>query len=437
MNQIVVDKNWLPETIRQANNNRFVSRLTKNSLALILAGGCGSRLNQLTHWRAKPAVPFGGQFRIIDFTLSNCVNSGIRRIGVLTQYKAHSLIRHIQRGWGFLHGDFGEFVELLPAQQRLESSWYLGTADAVYQNIDILRNHNPRYVLILAGDHIYKMDYGPMLAKHVEQGAKLTIGCIEMPIDQASAFGVMAIDKDGRVRDFVEKPKQPSAIPGRPDRALISMGIYIFDSQFLIDQLIADAERPASGHDFGVDIIPSLIHKYPVYAYAFRDAAQQRQAYWRDVGTVDAYWRSNLELIGVTPELNLYDREWPIWTCREQTPPAKFVFDEPNRRGLAIDSMVSGGCIISGAKIRHALLFNNVTVDEGSNVENSVVLPEVRIGKQCRINNAVIDKGAIIPDHTVIGENAEEDAGRFYVSPGGVVLVTADMLGQVLHHAPR
>ncbi len=437
MNQIVVDKSLLPDSVRRADSSRFVSRLTKNSLALILAGGCGSRLNQLTRWRAKPAVPFGGQFRIIDFTLSNCVNSGIRRIGVLTQYKAHSLIRHIQRGWGFLHADFGEFVELLPAQQRLESCWYLGTADAVYQNIDILRNHNPRYVLILAGDHIYKMDYGPMLAKHVEQGAKLTIGCIEMPIDQASAFGVMAVDSAGRVRDFVEKPKHPCAIPGRPERALISMGIYIFDSQFLINQLIADAECPSSGHDFGVDIIPSLIDKYPVYAYAFRDADQQRQAYWRDVGTVDAYWRSNLELIGVTPELNLYDREWPIWTCREQTPPAKFVFDEPDRRGLAIDSMVSGGCIISGAKVRHALLFNNVTVDEGSSVENSVVLPEVRIGRQCRINNAVIDKGAVVPDNCVIGENSREDAERFYVSPGGVVLVTAEMLGQVLHHAPR
>lgn len=436
MNKIEVNKNWLPETVRGVSNSRFVSRLTKNSLGLILAGGCGSRLNQLTHWRAKPAVPFGGQFRIIDFTLSNCVNSGIRRIGVLTQYKAHSLIRHIQRGWGFLHGDFGEFVELLPAQQRLESSWYLGTADAVYQNIDILRNHNPRYVLILAGDHIYKMDYGPMLAQHVEQGAKLTIGCIEMPIEEASAFGVMAVDNHGRVRDFVEKPDRPNPIPGRSDRALISMGIYIFDSQFLIDQLIEDAGRPGSSHDFGVDIIPSLIDKHPVYAYAFRDAAQQRQAYWRDVGTVDAYWRCNLELIGVTPELNLYDREWPIWSYREQTPPAKFVFDEPDRRGVAIDSMVSGGCIISGGRVRHALLFNNVTVDEGSSLENSVILPEVSIGKQCRINNAVIDKGAIVPDNTVIGENAEEDARCFYVSPGGVVLVTPEMLGQVRHHAP-
>lgn len=451
MNQIVVDKHWTPHVIREASNSRFVSRLTKNTLGLILAGGCGSRLNQLTRWRAKPAVPFGGQFRIIDFALSNCVNSGIRRIGVLTQYKAHSLIRHIQRGWGFLHGEFDEFVELLPAQQRLESSWYLGTADAVYQNIDIVRNHGADYVLILAGDHIYKMDYGPMLAQHVEKGADLTIGCIEMATDQASSFGVMKVDPQSRIIEFEEKPEQPSSIADKPGRSLISMGIYIFNSQFLIDQLINDADNIDSNHDFGQDLIPELIEKHRVYAYSFRDtlrdspnrssgastaASEQRpQAYWRDVGTVDAYWRSNLELIGITPELNLYDREWPIWTYREQTPPAKFVFDEPQRRGIAIDSMVSGGCIISGAIIRHSLLFNNVSVDEGSRISNSVVLPEVRIGKSCRINKAIIDKGAVLPDNTVIGDNLEDDAKRFYVSPDGVVLVTPDMLGQVLHHA--
>lgn len=451
MNQIVTDKNWAPHSMREASNSRFVSRLTKNTLGLILAGGCGSRLNQLTRWRAKPAVPFGGQFRIIDFALSNCVNSGIRRIGVLTQYKAHSLIRHIQRGWGFLHGEFDEFVELLPAQQRLESSWYLGTADAVYQNIDIVRNHHADHVLILAGDHIYKMDYGPMLAQHVEKGAELTIGCIEMPADQASAFGVMKIDRHSRVTDFVEKPEQPPTIVGKPGRSLISMGIYIFNSQFLIDQLINDADNIDSNHDFGQDLIPALIEKYPVYAYSFRDTLrdcptrsslgiphekeQPPQAYWRDVGTVDAYWRSNLELIGVTPELNLYDREWPIWTYREQTPPAKFVFDEPHRRGMAIDSMVSGGCIISGAIIRHSLLFNNVSIDEGSRISDALVLPEVRIGKSCRISKAIIDKGAVLPDNTVIGDNLEEDAERFYVSPDDVVLVTPDMLGQELHHA--
>jgi len=451
MNQIVMDKHWAPHATREASNSRFVSRLTKNTLGLILAGGCGSRLNQLTRWRAKPAVPFGGQFRIIDFALSNCVNSGIRRIGVLTQYKAHSLIRHIQRGWGFLHGEFDEFVELLPAQQRLESSWYLGTADAVYQNVDIVRNHNADYVLILAGDHIYKMDYGPMLAQHVEKGADLTIGCIEMATDQASAFGVMNVDPQGRIIEFEEKPEQPSSIANNPGRSLISMGIYIFNSQFLIDQLINDADNIDSNHDFGQDLIPELIERYRVYAYSFRDTLrdcpnrasgdsankmeQPPQAYWRDVGTVDAYWRSNLELIGITPELNLYDREWPIWTYREQTPPAKFVFDEPQRRGIAIDSMISGGCIISGAIVRHSLLFNNVSVDEGSRVSNSVVLPEVRIGKSCRINKAIIDKGAVLPDNTVIGDNLEDDAERFYVSPDGVVLVTPDMLGQVLHHA--
>lgn len=435
MNQIIVNKNWTPGAITETGNSRFVSRLTKNTLGLILAGGCGSRLNQLTRWRAKPAVPFGGQFRIIDFALSNCVNSGIRRIGVLTQYKAHSLIRHIQRGWGFLHGEFDEFVELLPAQQRLESCWYLGTADAVYQNLDIIRNHNPRYVLILAGDHIYKMDYGPMLAYHVEKGAELTIGCLEMPVEQASDFGVMRVDLQHRVTDFNEKPEQPATLPDRPDRALISMGIYIFDSQFLTEQLINDADNIDSQHDFGHDLIPALIRNHRVYAYRFQDVDQKRPAYWRDVGTVDAYWRSNLELIGVTPELNLYDREWPIWTYREQTPPAKFVFDEPHRRGIAIDSMISGGCIISGAIIRHSLLFNNVSVDEGSRVENSVILPEVRIGKQCQIKNAIIDKGAVLPDNTVIGDNPQRDAEHFYVSPGGVVLVTPDMLGQVIHHA--
>ena len=425
-----------PETnSREASNMRFISRLTKSTLGLILAGGCGSRLHQLTQWRAKPAVPFGGQFRIIDFTLSNCVNSGIRRIGVLTQYKAHSLIRHIQRGWGFLHGEFDEFVELLPAQQRVESSWYLGTADAVYQNIDILRNHNPRYVLILAGDHIYKMDYGPMLAQHVETGAQLTIGCIETPRNQASDFGVMSIDSKNQVTDFVEKPDHPAPIAERPDNSLISMGIYIFDSQFLINQLIADADCLDSSHDFGKDLIPRLIKAHRVYAYPFRDTVQHRQAYWRDVGTVDAYWRSNLELIGVTPDLNLYDKEWPIWSYREQTPPAKFVFDEPDRRGYAIDSMVSSGCIISGAVIRHSLLFDNVTVDEGSNIENAVILPEVSIGKHCRIKNAVIDKGVVLSDNSAIGLDAKQDAKRFSISPGGVVLVTPDMLGQVLHHA--
>ena len=413
---------------------RFVSQLTKNTLALILAGGRGSRLQDLTQWRAKPAVPFGGQFRIIDFPLSNCVNSGVRRIGILTQYKAHSLIRHVQNGWRFLRGEFDEFIELLPAQQRMESGWYLGTADAIYQNLDILRSHRPSYVLILAGDHIYKMDYGPMLAWHVEKNADLTIGCVEVPVEEASAFGILSINGSWKVKHFVEKPQSPEPLPDNPAKALVSMGIYIFNTDFLIQQLIKDADTPSSSHDFGKDIIPQLIDSYNVIAYPFRNPDNNEQAYWRDVGTVDAFWKANLELIGVTPELNLYDRQWPIWTFLEQTPPAKFVFDEPGRRGMAVDAMVGSGCIVSGANINHSLLFSNVTVDEGSLVTDSVILPEVTIGKDCKINRAVIDKGTIIPDGTIIGQNRQQDSQRFYVSPEGIVLITPEMLGQALHH---
>ncbi|KPK39650.1 MAG: glucose-1-phosphate adenylyltransferase [Gammaproteobacteria bacterium SG8_47] len=397
-------------------SGRFVSRLTRDTLALILAGGRGSRLKQLTMWRAKPAVPFGGKFRIIDFPLSNCINSGIRRIGVLTQYKAHSLIAHIQRGWGHFRGEFGEFVELLPAQQRIETSWYAGTADAIYQNIDIIRAHDPEFVLILAGDHIYKMDYGTMLGYHVEKEADLTVGCIEVPLETARAFGVMGIDNEGRIKSFAEKPDQPAPMPGRTDAALASMG-------------------RDSSHDFGKDIIPRAIDRYRVFAYPFRDPASDKQGYWRDVGTIDAFWEANLELSGVTPELNLYDDQWPIWTYQEQLPPAKFVFDDEDRRGMAVDSMVSGGCIISGALVRHSLLFSNVVVDSFATVEHSVVLPDVRIGTGARIHRAVLDRGCIIPDGTVIGENLEQDSERFYVSPGGVTLVTPEMLGQELHRA--
>jgi glucose-1-phosphate adenylyltransferase len=413
---------------------RFVSRLTRNTLALILAGGRGSRLKHLTLWRAKPAVPFGGKFRIIDFPLSNCLNSGIRSIGVLSQYKAHSLIQHIHRGWNFLRGEFGEFVELLPAQQRIETSWYEGTADAVYQNLDIIRNHSPEFVLILAGDHIYKMDYGPMIADHVKRGADMTVGCIEVPLDRARAFGVMSVDADNRVTEFREKPDDPHPMPGYPDLALASMGIYVFNTEFLYRQLIDDADNDASSHDFGKDIIPQVIRKHKVVAYPFRDADTGKQAYWRDVGTVDAFWEANLELIGVTPELNLYDSEWPIWTYQEQLPPAKFVFDDDDRRGMAVDSMVSGGCIISGALVRHSLLFSNVKVHSRAKLEDAVVLPNVEVGEGCRITRAVIDKGCRIPPHTVIGEDHEADAARFHVSEGGVVLVTPEMLGQDLHH---
>lgn len=413
---------------------RFVSRLTRDTLALVLAGGRGSRLKHLTLWRAKPSVPFGGKFRIIDFVLSNCMNSGIRRIGVLTQYKAHSLIQHIQKGWGFLRGEFGEFIELLPAQQRIETSWYAGTADAVYQNLDIIRNHNPSYVLILAGDHIYKMDYGPMIAHHVGHGADMTVGCIEVPLERATAFGVMSVDNDGCVCKFSEKPAKPEPVPGRPGVTLASMGIYVFNTAFLYEQLIKDADTPGSNHDFGKDIIPNAISKYRVAAYPFRDVQSGRQAYWRDVGTVDAFWEANLELIGVTPDLNLYDEDWPIWTYQQQLPPAKFVFNDEGRRGMAVDSMVSGGCVVSGALVQHSLLFSNVKVHSHAQVFDSVVLPNVDIGRHCRITKAVIDKGCRIPAGTVIGENPGEDAKRFYITHGGVVLVTAEMLGQELHH---
>jgi glucose-1-phosphate adenylyltransferase len=413
--------------------HRFVSRLTRSTLALVLAGGRGSRLQQMTLWRAKPAVPFGGKFRIIDFPLSNCMNSGIRMIGVITQYKAHSLIQHIQQGWGFLRGEFGEFIELLPAQQRIEPSWYAGTADAVYQNLDIIRTHKPEYVLVLAGDHVYKMDYGPMIAHHVERGADMTVGCIEVPLEQAKAFGVMSVQEDGRVFDFSEKPANPQPMPGSTEMALASMGIYVFNTNFLYEQLIRDADETHSTHDFGHDIIPSMIRKYRVFSYPFRESQSGQSAYWRDVGTVDAFWEANLELIGVLPELNLYDEEWPIWTYQEQLPPAKFVFDDDDRRGMAVDSMVSGGCLISGATVRHSLLFSNVRVKSYTVLEDVVVLPNVRIGRNCRINHAVIDKGCEIPDGMMIGVNPEEDRARFHISPGGVVLVTPEMLGQEFH----
>lgn len=413
---------------------RLVSRITRDTLALVLSGGRGSRLKQLTDWRAKPAVPFGGKFRIIDFPLSNCVNSGIRRMAVLTQYKAHSLIKHVQLAWGSNRMARDEFVELLPAQQRInEQSWYSGTADAVYQNIDILRTHDAEYTLILAGDHIYKMDYGPMIAYHVEKGADLTIGCIEVPVDEAKAFGVMGVAGEGRVNMFLEKPDVPPEIPGNPGKALASMGIYVFNTKFLFEQLIYDADDPHSDHDFGKNVIPRVINRYQVFAYPFRDVQNNTQAYWRDVGTIDSYWAANLELIGVTPDLNLYDTDWPIWTHQEQLPPAKFVFDDEDRRGMAVDSMVSGGCIISGALVRHSLLFSNVIVNEHASVENSVILPNVVVNKKVKIRNAVIDKGCVIPEGMQIGYDPVADKQRFEVSPKGIVLVTPDMLGQRLH----
>jgi len=412
-----------------------VQQLTRNTIALILAGGRGSRLMNMTDWRAKPAVPFGGKFRIIDFPLSNCVNSGIRKIGVLTQYKADSLIRHIQQGWGFLRGEFGEYVDVMPAQQRIdETSWYKGTADAIFQNIDILRTRKPEYVLILAGDHIYKMDYAEMLADHVEKNADLTIGCLEVSLKDATAFGVMDVDSNRRVKAFVEKPANPPVMPGRTDTALASMGIYIFNAAFLWEQLLKDADTKNSTNDFGKDIIPSVIDKYLVNAYPFLDLQSGEQSYWRDVGTIDAYWAANMELIGVKPDLNLYDTTWPIWTYQEQTPPAKFVFDEEDRRGQAVDSMISGGCVISGSTIRHSLLFSNVRVNSYTTVQDSIVLPQANIGRHCRITKAIIEKSCEVPEGTIIGENLAEDKKRFHVSDGGVVLVTPESLGQKLHY---
>lgn len=422
--------------MKHGKNPRFISRLTRETIALILAGGRGSRLHELTQWRAKPAVYFGGKFRIIDFPLSNCVNSNIRRIGVLTQYKAHSLIRHLVHGWGSFHRELGEFVEILPASQRTSDSWYAGTADAVYQNLDIIRNYRPRFVLMLAGDHIYKMDYGPMLAYHMEKKADMTVGCIEVPLEEARGFGVMTVHENGRVARFDEKPAEPQPMPGSETQALASMGIYVFNTRFLSEVLEEDAVRAESTHDFGRDIIPSLIEKKKVFAYAFRDPVTGEKAYWRDVGTIDAFWQANMELVSVSPELNLYDDQWPILTYQLQLPPAKFVFNDEDRRGMATDSMVSGGCIISGGRLNRSLLFSNVRVHSYAYVEDSVLLPEVRVGRRCRIKNAVIDRGARIPEGMVIGEDPKEDGKRFRVTPKGIVLVTAEMLGQPVHAGP-
>ena len=416
---------------------RFVSQLTRATVALVLAGGRGTRLKQLTDWRCKPAVPFGGKFRIIDFTLSNCVNSGIRRIGVATQYKAHSLIRHIQRGWSFLDGRFEEFIELLPAQQQMTAAWYSGTADAVFQNLSVLRRHSAKYVLVLAGDHIYKMDYGRMLAFHVAHHADLTVGCAEVPLADASAFGVMGIDGNGRVVSFEEKPAQAQPIPGQPERALASMGIYVFNAEFLYEQLIRDADDPRSSHDFGKDVIPYVVSRYRVFAHRLADSCVGMTAggapYWRDVGTIDAYWEANMELTKVVPELNLYDSNWPIWTYQEQMPPAKFVFDDDDRRGMAIDSMVSGGCVISGATVRRSLLFTDVRVESRSVVEDSVVLPNVRIGNNVVLKRVVIDRGCEIKEGMVVGVDAAHDRRRFHVTENGITLVTPDMLGQNIY----
>jgi glucose-1-phosphate adenylyltransferase len=419
---------------KRARDPRYVSQLTRNTFAMILAGGRGSRLHELTDWRSKPAVPFGGKFRIIDFTLSNCVNSGVRRVGIATQYKAQSLIRHLQLGWSFLDGRLGEFIEIMPAQQQMDDShWYQGTADAVFQNLRELRHANPEYVLILSGDHIYRMDYGRILAAHVERRADLTVACIEVPLKEATGFGVMAIDDDERVIEFMEKPANPKHMPDNPDMALASMGVYVFNARFLFEQLLRDADDPKSGHDFGKDVIPHCVKRYRTFAQNFAESCvmePDKPTYWRDVGTLDAYWAANMDLVQVTPDLNLYDESWPIWTWQQQSPPAKFVFNDDNRRGQAVDSMVSGGCIISGATVRKSMLFSGVRVHSYSLIEDSIVLPNVEVGRHCILKKCILDKNCFIPEGTQIGVNPEEDRKRFHVTESGLTLVTEAMLGQ-------
>lgn len=405
--------------------------LPRQSIALVLAGGRGSRLKNLTDRRAKPAVYFGGKFRIVDFVLSNCLNSGIRRIGVITQYKSHSLLRHLQRGWAFLKPEMSEFVDLLPAQQRVdETSWYQGTADAIFQNIDILRSYHPKYIVVLAGDHIYKMNYALMLADHVERGARCTVGCIEVPRAEASAFGVMAVGEDRRITAFVEKPADPPAMPDKPDMALASMGIYVFDAEYLYQCLDDDAKDDSSSRDFGKDIIPHAVREGVAIAHPFSESfvgEDEKASYWRDVGTIDAYWEANIDLTATDPALNLYDRQWPIITYQEQLPPAKFVHNQGDRRGMAIESMVSGGCIISG-KLNRSVLFSNCRVHSYAEIDWSVLLPEVEIGRRARLSRCVVDHGCRIPDDLVVGENAVDDARRFLRTESGITLITREML---------
>jgi glucose-1-phosphate adenylyltransferase len=414
------------------SSDRYVSKLTRDTYALILAGGRGSRLYELTDWRAKPALFFGGKFRIIDFPLSNCINSGIRRVGVVTQYKAHSLIRHLVRGWGHFKKELGEGVEILPASQRTSDNWYQGTADAVFQNIDIIRGEIPSYVLVLSGDHVYRQDYGTMLAFHAESGADMTVACKVVPIEEAAgAFGVMEVDAHDRIIGFEEKPKHPKPLPNDPTKCLASMGNYLFASEFLFEQLRHDSKNMESDHDFGKNIIPSIIKEAKVYAYRFADVDAGQEAYWRDVGTLDSYWTANIELTEPVPPLNLYDPRWPIWTFQEQLPPAKFVFNDEDRRGYAVDSLVSGGCIISGSRVVRSVLYSSVRTNSWSTIEESVVLPEVNVGRYCEIRRAIIDRGCQIPPNTRIGFDPVEDQARgFRVTSGGVTLVTRSMLGQ-------
>jgi glucose-1-phosphate adenylyltransferase len=410
--------------------------LARNAMAYVLAGGRGSRLYELTDRRAKPAVYFGGKTRIIDFALSNALNSGIRRIGVATQYKAHSLIRHMQRGWNFFRPERNESFDILPASQRVsETQWYEGTADAVYQNIDIIEAYHPEYMVILAGDHIYKMDYELMLQQHVDQDADVTVGCLEVPRLEATGFGVMQVDADDRIVSFFEKPADPPGIPGNPDMALASMGIYVFKTNFLFDLLRRDAADAQSTRDFGKDVIPYVVSNGKAVAHRFSTscvkADTEAEAYWRDAGTVDAYWEANIDLTSVIPSLDMYDHEWPIWTYGEITPPAKFVHDEETRRGAALNSLVSGGCIISGAHLNRSLLFTGVNVHSYSHLEGAVVQPYVDIGRSARLRNVVIDRGVVIPPGLVVGEDAALDAQRFRRTEKGTVLITQPMIDRL------
>ncbi|WP_305989445.1 glucose-1-phosphate adenylyltransferase [Roseibium sp. MMSF_3544] len=410
--------------------------LASQSMAFVLAGGRGSRLKELTDRRAKPAVYFGGKTRIIDFALSNSINSGIRRIGVATQYKAHSLIRHLHRGWSFFRPERNETMDILPASQRVnEQNWYLGTADAVYQNIDIVESYAPKYMVVLAGDHIYKQDYSKMLAQHVDTGAEVTVGCIEASLEEAKGFGVMAVDESDRITDFVEKPADPPPMPGNPNQALCSMGIYIFETKLLFDLLREDADDPNSSHDFGKDLIPKLVRNGTAYAHPFSRSCVtsgiEKEPYWRDVGTVDAFWQANIDLTDFTPELDIYDNEWPIWTYQELNPPAKFIHNEEGRRGQAISSMVSGGCIISGSSLYRCLMFTGARCNSYSRLEGVVALPHVDIGRNARLTNVVIDRGVKIPQDLVVGEDPEMDAKRFRRTENGICLITQNMIDKL------
>ncbi len=412
------------------------SRLARDTMAFVLAGGRGSRLMELTDRRAKPAVFFGGKTRIIDFALSNALNSGIRRIGVATQYKAHSLIRHLTRGWSFLRAERNESFDILPASQRVaEDAWYRGTADAVFQNIDIVESYAPTYVVVLAGDHIYKMDYEVMLEQHADAGADVTLGCLEVPRMEATGFGVMHVDEHDTIKSFVEKPSDPPGIPGQPDMALASMGIYVFNTRYLFDLLKADAANPSSDHDFGKDLIPYIVKNGKAVAHRFSAScvrsAQEAEAYWRDVGTVDAYWESNIDLTAVTPALDLFDTDWPIWTYSELTAPAKFVHDEADRHGTANSSLVSGGCIVSGTELRRSLLFTGVRTSSYSRIEEAVILPHAKVGRHVRLKKVVIDRGVEIPEGLVVGEDAGLDASRFRRTERGVCLITQPMIDRL------